>query len=68
MDSIDIVTEQELYLETIAIENARRSIPSGQSLPFCEDCDAPIPKARRLAVPGCTRCVDCQAEVEALRC
>ncbi|MDK2124167.1 TraR/DksA C4-type zinc finger protein [Parachitinimonas caeni] len=26
----------------------------------CCDCDEPIPEPRRLAVPGCQRCIDCQ--------
>ena len=30
----------------------------------CADCDEPIPVARRQAVPGCTRCVDCQGLTE----
>ena len=34
----------------------------GPSAHECEDCGEPIPEARRLAVPGCTRCVVCQAE------
>ena len=32
--------------------------------PFCEECGEEIPLARREAMPGCTRCVDCQAEME----
>ncbi|MFS1540017.1 MAG: TraR/DksA C4-type zinc finger protein [Candidatus Phlomobacter fragariae] len=27
----------------------------------CEDCGKPIPEARRIASPGCMRCVDCQS-------
>lgn len=26
----------------------------------CLDCEEPIPEARRKAVPGCQRCIDCQ--------
>lgn len=32
----------------------------GQSATHCEDCDCEIPEARRVAVKGCVRCVDCQ--------
>ena len=28
----------------------------------CADCGDTIPEARRLAVPGCTRCRECQEE------
>ena len=30
----------------------------------CIDCDALIPKARRWAVPGCQRCVECASVQE----
>jgi phage/conjugal plasmid C-4 type zinc finger TraR family protein len=30
----------------------------------CEECGEPIPEARRRAVPGCTRCTECQKEFE----
>ena len=35
-----------------------------QSLAECADCGDDIPDARRLAAPGCTRCVACQTEHE----
>jgi phage/conjugal plasmid C-4 type zinc finger TraR family protein len=43
-----------------AIKRARSRLPQGESLQHCEDCDAPIPEARRKAVPGVRRCVACQ--------
>lgn len=45
-----------------AVSHARRHLTSGESLTHCVDCDAPIPEARRKAVPGVRRCVECQAE------
>ncbi len=30
----------------------------------CVDCDEPIPRARKAAVPWAVRCIDCQAEYE----
>ncbi len=30
----------------------------------CEDCGAYIPEARRTAMPGCRRCIDCQTLLE----
>lgn len=47
-----------------AIERARRNLPSGDSLADCEQCDAPIPQARRKAVPGVRLCVACQSELD----
>jgi len=45
-----------------AVKRARSQLPSGESLIHCEECDAPIPAARRKAVPGVRLCVNCQAE------
>ncbi|WP_407307335.1 TraR/DksA C4-type zinc finger protein [Acinetobacter sp.] len=46
----------------------RRAILASQMLgagkKVCEDCDEPIPLARREAYPSCTKCVQCQAEAE----
>lgn len=30
----------------------------------CIDCDCIIPQARRRAIPGCVRCVECQQEYD----
>ena len=43
-----------------AVEKARSQLPSGESLSHCEECDKPIPEARRQAVPGVRLCVTCQ--------
>ncbi|WDS36682.1 DksA/TraR family C4-type zinc finger protein [Pseudoxanthomonas sp.] len=44
-----------------AIQRARSQLPTGPSLLNCEECDAPIPEARRKAVPGVHLCVACQS-------
>jgi phage/conjugal plasmid C-4 type zinc finger TraR family protein len=43
-----------------AVEKARSRMPSGESLSECEECDKPIPEARRQAIPGVRLCVACQ--------
>lgn len=43
-----------------AIQRARSRLPSGPGLATCEECDAPIPEARRRAIPGVRLCVACQ--------
>lgn len=43
-----------------AIERARSRLPKGPGRKRCEECDAPIPAARRKALPGVTLCVPCQ--------
>lgn len=42
-----------------AIDNRVRY--QGESAEDCESCGVAIPLARRLAVPGCQTCVDCQS-------
>ncbi|MFK8054261.1 MAG: DksA/TraR family C4-type zinc finger protein [Woeseiaceae bacterium] len=44
-----------------AIDRARDRLPKGDSLTHCEACDAEIPEARRVAVPGVRFCIACQA-------
>lgn len=45
-----------------AVQRARSRLGQGESLTHCEECDAPIPEARRKAVPGVRLCVRCQTE------
>ena len=47
------------------VARARSRLLRGASLTHCQDCDEPIPEARRKAVAGVRRCVSCQAEVDA---
>jgi phage/conjugal plasmid C-4 type zinc finger TraR family protein len=47
-----------------AAAKARRDLPQGESLKFCEDCGAEIPVKRREALPGVRLCVECQTEQE----
>ncbi|WGO84695.1 TraR/DksA C4-type zinc finger protein [Arsenophonus apicola] len=30
----------------------------------CQQCNNPIPEKRRIASPGCIRCIDCQTLIE----
>lgn len=55
---------QEQIDDTImdAVERARSQLPAGDSLTHCEECDTPIPEARRKAVPGVHLCITCQTE------
>ncbi|PJJ99418.1 hypothetical protein CO641_07635 [Lysobacteraceae bacterium NML91-0213] len=43
-----------------AIRRARSQLRQGPGLTHCEECEAPIPEARRQAVPGVRLCVRCQ--------
>lgn len=48
-----------------AVQRARRQLRDGPGLERCEECDAPIPAARRKAVPGVRLCVTCQEAADA---
>lgn len=47
-----------------AVKQARARLHGGVSLTHCLECEAAIPEARRLAVPGVRLCVACQAELD----
>ena len=47
-----------------AIKRARSQLPKGPSLQHCEECDEPIPEARRRALPGVRLCVQCQEALD----
>ena len=42
------------------VRRAQAQLRKGPGLAKCEECDAPIPDARRRAVPGVRLCVACQ--------
>lgn len=64
-DAIDIAQQrsEEILAQRIA-QVTQRPVPISAS--FCEECDAPIPEARRRALRGVTRCLSCQ-ELSELR-
>lgn len=63
MDFADMAAEREAIYRAEALARAAgRLRVSGPSAELCRECGAPIPEARRRAVPGVTLCVDCQEE------
>ena len=48
-----------------AVARARGRLARGPGRSHCEECEAPIPEARRRAVPGVRLCVACQAAHDA---
>ena len=57
-DQIDATVED-------AVKRARDNLARGESLSNCEECNKPIPPARREAVPGVRLCVACQEDRDA---
>ncbi|GAB3726182.1 DksA/TraR family C4-type zinc finger protein [Luteimonas pelagia] len=56
-DQIDATVED-------AVKRARSQLSKGPGRSRCEECDAPIPEARRRAVPGVRLCVACQELID----
>lgn len=73
MDEIDSAQERDEFFLSLALRNkglrigdeglGQTLVSNPQSL-LCEVCGSPIPEARRKAVPGCMRCINCQTEFE----
>ena len=63
MDIIDNASTLE-DLHRDAALSMHRLNHSAVSATHCEECDEELPEARRKAYPGCTMCVDCQADAE----
>lgn len=50
-DAMDLAQQREQEDRERHISNAR-SLIAAPSRFLCEECDAPIPEARRIAIPG----------------
>lgn len=56
-EQIDVSTQEAI--ERMRLRNARQG--QHDSAEFCDECDEPIPEARRTAIPGVRLCVACQS-------
>lgn len=64
MGSAETVLERQEEQRVLAMKAVGTPPGNAPAMWYCEDCLVAIPDARRLAVPGCTRCVECQERVE----
>lgn len=66
MDQFDRAQELDARYRRQALDEWSRSRGDGGELAAskCVECGKTIPQARRLAAPGCTRCITCQQEWE----
>jgi len=58
-DSMDLVQQRVEEQRQRHIQSARSRITAPSRF-LCEECDAPIPEVRRIAIPGVVFCVICQ--------
>ncbi|HAW3351334.1 TPA: TraR/DksA family transcriptional regulator [Escherichia coli] len=65
-DMIDTAAEIE-ELQRNAALSVHRIDRSAVSAEHCEECGEDIPEARRIAVPGCQTCAECQGIIELKR-
>jgi phage/conjugal plasmid C-4 type zinc finger TraR family protein len=64
MDLAQGINEQHLVDSLAEHQRKTAADRSRTSQRECEDCGEEIPEARRLAAPGCRRCLECQATFE----
>ncbi|WP_312948079.1 TraR/DksA family transcriptional regulator [Superficieibacter sp.] len=64
-DVMDIAQQREQEDRERHISHARSRIAAPSRF-LCEECNAPIPEARRIAIQGVAFCVTCQ-QIEELR-
>ena len=61
-DEADIANDLAEFAVTVALRNHAKPVKA--SLEWCDDCGIEIPEARRQAVQGVDRCIDCAREQE----
>lgn len=64
VDEADISSEVEEIARRASLEAMMRKATTAESLTECEECGEIIPEARRKAVAGCKRCIDCARKAE----
>ena len=62
-DSMDIAQQREQAERERLINNARSHIDAPSRF-TCEECEAPIPEERRIAILGVALCVTCKEIAE----
>lgn len=63
IDQANELVEQNIN-HTIQAHRINRNAVSAE---HCEECGDLIPEARRIVVPGCQTCADCQSLIELKR-
>lgn len=67
MDERLIEMAEQAMTERLQATIDNRVVYQGESATECDECGDDIPEARRVAVPGCRLCVDCQGMREVRR-
>mgnify|MGYP006281975901 FL=1 len=59
----DAIVERMDKMTELFIQEARKSVYTGESALECEECGEPIPESRRKAI-ACKYCLACQSAME----
>jgi phage/conjugal plasmid C-4 type zinc finger TraR family protein len=59
----DAIAERMEKMTELFVAETRKSIYTGESAKYCEECGEPIPEARRKAI-ACKYCLSCQSQLE----
>jgi phage/conjugal plasmid C-4 type zinc finger TraR family protein len=59
----DAIAERMEKMTELFVAETRKSIYTGESATYCEECGEPIPEARRKAI-ACKYCLSCQSQLE----
>lgn len=63
-DEADLGNESMAMHLRLALHRCRDDVEDYGGSDLCIQCGAEIPEARRIAVPGCKRCLACQTDFE----
>ncbi len=64
-DDADVAQSLSEFHEKIIINSVRMKVSqNAEEIVNCIDCGEEIPKARRVAYPGCELCIHCKEEQE----
>ena len=63
-DQANDMNDEYMRLWRLKRENEQAERMNRAGTEFCVECGVKIPVKRRAAVPGCSLCVKCQAELE----
>jgi phage/conjugal plasmid C-4 type zinc finger TraR family protein len=61
-----VEAQQNLNDDSLKLQRMRRDKQDNKS-GICRECGSEIPRSRRMALPGCKYCLDCQRASEKVK-
>jgi len=66
-DVVDRANDEAEFFRERALADQAARVRASEASSLCADCGERIPEERRLAVPGASRCFECQEWIERKR-